>query len=79
MLDCEAELFVWMGRGTSITERKTSISAAEVRFSTFFPFYFLLPLLHLLLLRTLVMQEFLDAACKKLAIVSEELLFSKAL
>ncbi|CAI9106955.1 OLC1v1006207C1 [Oldenlandia corymbosa var. corymbosa] len=29
MLDCEAELYVWMGRGTTITERKTSISAAE--------------------------------------------------
>lgn len=93
MLDCEAELFVWMGRGTSITERKTSISAAEVRFSIFFPFYFLLllPLLHLLLLRTLVMQECLDAhlltqqlslncaAWKSLAIISQELLFSKAL
>ncbi|XP_021278978.1 villin-1 isoform X3 [Herrania umbratica] len=29
MLDCGAEVFVWMGRNTSITERKTSISAAE--------------------------------------------------
>lgn len=29
MLDCGAEVFVWMGRSTSITERKTSISAAE--------------------------------------------------
>ncbi|XP_062085157.1 villin-1 [Humulus lupulus] len=29
MLDCEAEIFVWMGRLTSVTERKTSISAAE--------------------------------------------------
>ncbi|EOY33739.1 Villin-like 1 [Theobroma cacao] len=29
MLDCGAEIFVWMGRNTSITERKTSISAAE--------------------------------------------------
>ncbi|KAI7981332.1 Villin-1 [Camellia lanceoleosa] len=29
MLDCDAELFAWMGRNTSITERKTSISAVE--------------------------------------------------
>ncbi|PON63017.1 Villin [Parasponia andersonii] len=29
MLDCEAEIYVWMGRLTSVTERKTSISAAE--------------------------------------------------
>ncbi|OMO84328.1 Villin headpiece [Corchorus capsularis] len=29
MLDCGAEVFVWMGRNTSVTERKTSISAAE--------------------------------------------------
>ncbi|KAL3530874.1 hypothetical protein ACH5RR_010196 [Cinchona calisaya] len=29
MLDCEFELFVWMGRRTSMTERRTSISAAE--------------------------------------------------
>ncbi|XVE79417.1 hypothetical protein DITRI_Ditri14bG0056800 [Diplodiscus trichospermus] len=29
MLDCGAEVFVWMGRNTSITERKTSISTAE--------------------------------------------------
>ncbi|KAB2080833.1 hypothetical protein ES319_A05G093000v1 [Gossypium barbadense] len=29
MLDCGAEVFVWMGRNTLITERKTSISAAE--------------------------------------------------
>ncbi|XP_022755879.1 villin-1 isoform X2 [Durio zibethinus] len=29
MLDCGAEVFVWMGRNTSITERKISISAAE--------------------------------------------------
>lgn len=29
MLDCDNEIFVWMGRNTSITERKTSISAAE--------------------------------------------------
>lgn len=31
MLDCGAEVFVWMGRNTLITERKTSISAVEVR------------------------------------------------
>lgn len=29
MLDCDTEIFVWMGRTTSITERKTSISATE--------------------------------------------------
>ncbi|EEF36749.1 villin-1 [Ricinus communis] len=29
MLDCGAETFVWMGRNTSITERKTSISVIE--------------------------------------------------
>ncbi|KAJ9146791.1 hypothetical protein P3X46_029018 [Hevea brasiliensis] len=29
MLDCGAEIFVWMGRNTSITERKTSISFIE--------------------------------------------------
>ncbi|CAK9157135.1 unnamed protein product, partial [Ilex paraguariensis] len=29
MLDSDTELFVWMGRTTSITERKTSISAVE--------------------------------------------------
>ncbi|KAK4606121.1 hypothetical protein RGQ29_000401 [Quercus rubra] len=30
MLDCGAEIFVWMGRQTLISERKTSISATEV-------------------------------------------------
>ncbi|PRQ34453.1 putative villin/Gelsolin, ADF-H/Gelsolin-like domain-containing protein [Rosa chinensis] len=29
MLDCDSEIFVWMGRHTSVTERKTSISATE--------------------------------------------------
>ncbi|GMY10606.1 villin-1 isoform X2 [Fagus crenata] len=29
MLDCGAEIFVWMGRQTSISERKISISATE--------------------------------------------------
>ncbi|XP_058198853.1 villin-1 [Rhododendron vialii] len=29
MLDCGAELFIWMGRSTSITERKTAISVVE--------------------------------------------------
>lgn len=29
MLDCDAEVYVWMGRCTSITERKTSITATE--------------------------------------------------
>ncbi|CAN0892899.1 VLN1, partial [Linum grandiflorum] len=31
MVDCGAEIFVWMGKTTLITERKTSISAIEVR------------------------------------------------
>ena len=30
MLDCDSEIFLWMGRGTSMTERKSSISATEV-------------------------------------------------
>lgn len=30
MLDADTQIFVWMGRATHITERKTSISAAEV-------------------------------------------------
>ncbi|KAG7642526.1 Gelsolin-like domain [Arabidopsis suecica] len=29
MLDCHSEVFVWMGRNTSLTERKTSISSSE--------------------------------------------------
>ncbi|KAM1697997.1 hypothetical protein ACFX14_029174 [Malus domestica] len=29
MLDCDSEIFVWMGKHTSVTERKTSISATE--------------------------------------------------
>ncbi|KAK1589367.1 hypothetical protein Q3G72_033273 [Acer saccharum] len=29
MLDCGNEVFVWMGRNTSLTERRTSISASE--------------------------------------------------
>ena len=41
MLDCGAEIFVWMGRQTSISERKISISATEVRIT--FPL-FLAPL-----------------------------------
>ncbi|MBA0836122.1 hypothetical protein Goarm_008359, partial [Gossypium armourianum] len=35
MLDCGAEVFVWMGRNTLITERKTSISAAEAPVSLY--------------------------------------------
>lgn len=31
MLDCSAEIFIWMGRNTSLTERKMSISVTEVR------------------------------------------------
>lgn len=30
MLDCDSDIFVWMGRGSLLTERRTSISAAEV-------------------------------------------------
>ncbi|XP_031384879.1 villin-1 isoform X2 [Punica granatum] len=29
MLDCDSEIFVWMGRSSLITERRTSISATE--------------------------------------------------
>ncbi|CAN8285439.1 unnamed protein product [Cochlearia groenlandica] len=29
MLDCDNEVFVWMGRNTTLTERKTSVSASE--------------------------------------------------
>ncbi|XP_024026712.1 villin-1 [Morus notabilis] len=29
MLDCDSEIFVWLGRLTLVTERKTSVSAAE--------------------------------------------------
>ncbi|XP_058759875.1 villin-1-like [Vicia villosa] len=29
MLDCDSEIFVWMGRQTLLTERRTSIKAAE--------------------------------------------------
>lgn len=31
MLDCGTEIFIWMGRNTSLTERKMSISVTEVR------------------------------------------------
>lgn len=38
MLDGGAEIFVWMGRNTSLTERKMSISVIEVRkFSSLSP------------------------------------------
>lgn len=35
LLDCESEVYVWMGRGTSMSERKKSVSTAEVRSSKF--------------------------------------------
>lgn len=35
MLDCDNEIFVWMGRQTLLTERRTSIKAAEVSVSCF--------------------------------------------
>lgn len=34
LLDCGGEVFVWMGRQSSISERKISISASEVRISS---------------------------------------------
>lgn len=34
LLDCGTEIFVWMGRKSSVSERKISISAAEVRISS---------------------------------------------
>lgn len=43
MLDCDDEIFVWMGKQTSVTERKTSISFTEVR-TPFFPLAPLSPL-----------------------------------
>lgn len=36
MLDCNKEIFVWMGRQTLLTERRTAIKAIEVSF--LFPF-----------------------------------------
>lgn len=30
MLDCETPMFVWLGKTTLMTERRTSISAVEV-------------------------------------------------
>jgi len=35
MLDCGVEVFVWMGRNTSLEDRKTASVAAEVLFSPF--------------------------------------------
>lgn len=35
MLDCDSEIFVWMGRQTLLTERRTAIKAIEVRVSCF--------------------------------------------
>ena len=32
LLDCGAEIFVWMGRNTSLEERKDANGAAEVHF-----------------------------------------------
>lgn len=31
LLDCGVEVFVWMGRATSLDERKSASKAAEVR------------------------------------------------
>lgn len=33
MLDCGSEIFVWMGKSTTMTERRTSTSATEVTYS----------------------------------------------
>lgn len=41
ILDCDAEVYVWMGRCTSISERKTSITATEVRKPSFPPYVML--------------------------------------
>lgn len=30
LLDCRAEIYVWMGRNTSLEERKSASAAAEV-------------------------------------------------
>ncbi len=35
LLDCGVELFVWMGRTTSLQERKSASEAAEVTCSSF--------------------------------------------
>lgn len=35
ILDCGVEVFVWMGRNTSLDERKSASSAAEVSPSSF--------------------------------------------
>lgn len=35
LLDCGLEVFVWMGRSTSLDERKSASGAAEVIFSSF--------------------------------------------
>lgn len=37
VLDCGLEVFVWMGRNTSLDERKTASGAAEVMASIFYP------------------------------------------
>lgn len=38
MLDCDGEIFVWMGRQTLLTERRTTIRAVEVNTLLKFPF-----------------------------------------
>lgn len=35
LLDCGVEVFVWMGRNTSLDERKAASGAAEVTISSF--------------------------------------------
>jgi gelsolin len=38
LLDCGIEVFVWMGRNTSLDERKSASGAAEVMLNAFFFF-----------------------------------------
>lgn len=47
LLDCGLEMFVWMGRNTSLDERRSASGAAEVLVVAFsFFFFFQLSLLH---------------------------------
>lgn len=34
LLDCGTEIYLWMGRSTSLAQRKAASSAAEVRFAS---------------------------------------------
>jgi len=39
MLDCDSEIFVWMGKQTLLTERRTATRAIEVRLSSEFSLF----------------------------------------